>query len=787
MSLIERLTTRFLAPTPAGEPPKEGKRLPQRETAFIGLSNVMRGLRWEQYNPDQLIGQKGYGIYRKMMLDEQVKAVVHFRRDAITARDWYFEIDSADMDKEEKDERIGLANSWVEQMESPKFQDAMNGIMSSIYHGYSMTEKTFKQIEWRDKVWWGIRRLRLKPYDTFYFHVDDYGDLLRVTQKIQGVDHEVDYENFIHFVNQPDVDEYYGQSELREAYRAWYSKDNAWKLQMIWLERHAGGFLIAQPKDDFEVNENSPLWAALQNVLMNHQTGASMILPGGIEAKMEWPVANVAFQEAIDMSDFAIAKALLVPNLLGVTPETDTGSLARAETQLKAFVWTLASDAKRLVNVLNDHVFELLGEVNFGGSPEEWPRFAFKPLSDEEIHKTLDKWKEMIGARAVKLTEKDEAYIRDLLNFPDRTDDDELLHDPADAPTIPRPGGGEDDEDTGTGEEPPQPGQGQDPETGGPVSETISGRGGKVSISTTMRRAVEGRVDFTTIARRSEDVATAGTKAVTLAADSVTRELMAGVDAALDGGRVTAEEDDNPDPDEAIDALRVPRRLKGQVNKAIRTALRAGWDIGMNHAAQELDKVKGLEATVKSDRVRFVREEFFNIRSFAATGRVIDDITNVLHNVILQAAKAQKTNQQVREDLVAQLTARGLIGEELVKEVLGAVPQNIKAPNARLDTMIRTVTFEAINEARFTAFTDPGLGGFVQALEYSAVLDSRTTQVCQHMDGRVFRTDSDVWTGPVSWRPPNHFNCRSLLIAVTERDTFNEAEFPTVQPQEGFG
>lgn len=781
MGLMQTLATRFLAPGPQAQAPEAGKSLPQKEQAFIGLSNVLRGLRWEQYNPDQLIGQKGYGIYRKMMLDEQVKAVVHFRRDAITARDWYFEIDSAEMDKAEKDDRIGLANSWVEQMDPPKFQDAMNGIMSSIYHGFSMTEKTFKQIEWRDKVWWGIKRLRLKPYDTFYFHVDDYGDLFKVSQKVQGQEQELDYENFIHFVNQPDVDEYYGQSELREAYRAWYSKDNTWKLQMIWLERHAGGFLIAQPKDDFEVNENSPIWAALQDVLMNHQTGSSMIIPGGIETKMEWPVPNVAFQDAIDMADFAIAKALLVPNLLGVTPETDTGSLARAETQLKAFVWTLASDAKRLVNALNDHVFEPLAEVNFGGSHEEWPRFRFKPLSDDEVHKTIEKWKEMIGAKAVKVTEKDEAHIRDMLNFPDRTEDDELLHDPADAPPI-VPGGGP---------QPPVPGQDDPPEDDEEddttVRETIIGRGGKIVISAEMRAAVEGRVDFTTIARRGEDVISSGTVEVTKGADAVTRELMAGVDKVLEGGKVTAEDDANPDPDQAIDALSVSRRLKGQLNKAMRTALRAGWDIGMNHASAELEKARGLEASAQSHRTRFVREEFFNIRSFAATGKVIDDITGVMHNVILQAAKAQKTNLQVREDLVRQLTARGLIGTDLVKEVLGSVPENVKAPNARLDTMIRTVTFEAINEARYTAFTDPDLAGYVQALEYSAILDSRTTQVCTHMDGRVYRTDSDVWTGPTSWRPPNHFNCRSLLIAVTERDTFNEAERPTVEPQEGFG
>ena len=41
-----------------------------------------------KYNPDELIGRKGHSIYRKMLLDEQVKAVVKFKRDAITSRDF---------------------------------------------------------------------------------------------------------------------------------------------------------------------------------------------------------------------------------------------------------------------------------------------------------------------------------------------------------------------------------------------------------------------------------------------------------------------------------------------------------------------------------------------------------------------------------------------------------------------------------------------------------------------------------------------------------------------------
>ena len=104
-------------------------------------------------------------------------------------------------------------------------------------------------------------------------------------------------------------------------------------------------------------------------------------------------------------------------------------------------------------------------------------------------------------------------------------------------------------------------------------------------------------------------------------------------------------------------------------------------------------------------------------------------------------------------------------------------------PDRRLETVVRTRLFEAINEARFNFFRDPSLAGFVEALEYSAILDGRTTEVCAALDGKIYKADSAVWD---TLRPPNHFNCRSLLIAVTAQDTWSESDEPKVEPAQGF-
>jgi uncharacterized protein with gpF-like domain len=77
----------------------------------------------------------------------------------------------------------------------------------------------------------------------------------------------------------------------------------------------------------------------------------------------------------------------------------------------------------------------------------------------------------------------------------------------------------------------------------------------------------------------------------------------------------------------------------------------------------------------------------------------------------------------------------------------------------------------------------------VVALRYSAILDDRTTEICQELDDCVWHTDSDNWD---KLRPPNHYNCRSLLVPITEVDVQDglwngeESDVPSVEPQEGF-
>ena len=64
----------------------------------------------------------------------------------------------------------------------------------------------------------------------------------------------------------------------------------------------------------------------------------------------------------------------------------------------------------------------------------------------------------------------------------------------------------------------------------------------------------------------------------------------------------------------------------------------------------------------------------------------------------------------------------------------------------------------------------------MRGMEYSAIMDSRTTEVCSGLDGKIFKMSDPQLD---NLRPPNHYNCRSVLVPVTVFDDVDESAFVT--------
>src|SRR5574343_1034031 len=158
--------------------PEEKKIEVGKEEAYSETSVLYGKSDFTKYNPDDLIGRKGFAIYKKMKRDEQVKAAVKFKRDAITSRDFVFMVDEQThkISKEEAQRRINLFYHITNNLNGT-FMDALNGIMTAIENGFSMTEVVLDKVEFDGLTWQGVKALKLRPFDTFVFDVDPYGNV----------------------------------------------------------------------------------------------------------------------------------------------------------------------------------------------------------------------------------------------------------------------------------------------------------------------------------------------------------------------------------------------------------------------------------------------------------------------------------------------------------------------------------------------------------------------------------------------------------------------------------
>lgn len=79
---------------------------------------------------------------------------------------------------------------------------------------------------------------------------------------------------------------------------------------------------------------------------------------------------------------------------------------------------------------------------------------------------------------------------------------------------------------------------------------------------------------------------------------------------------------------------------------------------------------------------------------------------------------------------------------------------------------MRTVRSHVANQAYLNSFNQLGF----EYVRLVATLDGRTSKLCAHLDGTVWRIDD-----PAKRVPPLHPNCRSELVPVKKMGNFQES------------
>ena len=142
-----------------------------------------------------------------------------------------------------------------------------------------------------------------------------------------------------------------------------------------------------------------------------------------------------------------------------------------------------------------------------------------------------------------------------------------------------------------------------------------------------------------------------------------------------------------------------------------------------------------------------------------------------------QELLARSIRQGVFSGESTQEIARRLAGridfgfEGNARQIALAGGESIKVATHQIQTIVRTSVNQVQNQASQAVYA--ANKKVAPKYEYVATLDSRTSAICQRLDGQTF----DYNNGPT---PPQHFNCRSTTVPVVDFDGLQK-KYPSLE------
>ena len=397
----------FQRPSPSPISPSVG------EVVNINSFIYPSGLGIIAYNPDELTRKKGgLRVYDEMRQDEQVKACLLFKKYAVLSPGWKIEPASAN----KKD----IDNARFVEYVFGEMKGTLNAILFNVLtaldYGYSISELVWmKYVEGEYQNKFGLKAIKTKQPHYFNFDSDEFGNLREdgIILNILSGTKKLPLNKFIVFTYQKEFDNWYGTSDLRAAYRNWWSKDAIIKFWNIYLER------FGQPltRGQYSSNDSNQI-STLKTILQNLQSKTSIIHRKGdfeidfLEATRR---STGDYADALQYHNRAIARSILIPDK--ITEGGDTGAYAQAKVQFDSFLWIVQQLRGELEEtVMQEQIIKPLIKINYGNN--NYPKFRFNPITEDQKILLLQTFIDAVQKGAVLPNIEDQNKIREVLGFP---------------------------------------------------------------------------------------------------------------------------------------------------------------------------------------------------------------------------------------------------------------------------------------------------------------------------------------------------------------------------------
>jgi SPP1 gp7 family putative phage head morphogenesis protein len=695
-------------------------------------------------NPSLVVQRKSFKIFDAILLDEQVGAALAFKKLAVLSTGWKVESPPG---KPEDWEVTKFVRDNLETMHG-SFKDALRQMLTCFDYGFSVTEKIYEKID--GKLY--LRRLQtVAPHDV-RFKTDEFGVLLGLSQQgnrdpiAQGnVDaRTIPLDKLMIFSWEAQFGNWYGRSDLERAHRAWLMKDQSYVWLGMMLERYGvPPILIDYDGTTVKDDVQTKLVAAFRAF----QSGLAALIPRGEKSdslkvttiEMAGQVSSV-FVPSINLNDQHIAKAILMPGLLGLTADATEGSLARSNTHFDVFLM-VCDFARELLSeiVIQEQLVRQLVDFNFPNI-EEYPVFTLLPVGNELRKELLDTWIALAAGKVVNTSPADEAHIRKEMKFPDIETAEDSIPDDEDNPNAPPP-------------PPPNPLDPNAPkldDDGNPIEPPANDpppppSKKKFSFEPTRELTThEAKVDFAQIEQDLDGIT----------ADYIDRlrSALLKVEAAL---LSDVRRNYQPNLEYAQSVTVLPQT--DDLYTSIDAFLKDSFARGRESLRREIPQLKKNAASLPNADLDAALS-YLRAKSVQVAGVTEQKILDEVKQTLL-------TGVSKGSDLSTIMDALRLVFEPYVAQTAGV--DELLQPS-RLETIVRTNLTDVYNQGRLVEGAQAE--DFLEGWQYSAIIDGRTTEVCRLMDGVVMLPgDPNV----NSLKPPNHFNCRSLMVPIVVGETID--------------
>lgn len=703
--------------------------------------------------------------YRKMKDDDsQVASSFEVLRIAVLAKG--YEINYHGKDRELGQEMIDFLTKMFSEINTcleyrGGFAFAQRGLMDAIWSGFSPIEVVYYYNEELQKVM--VKKLKPIPPDIVDFQTDSKGNLTGIYQEDyddpnarsqynEPRGNKIPIERTLLWTYRREGSSLKGRSDFDPIYKYWYLKDFILKFWSIFTERYGAPFMFGVTKK----KRMTEFKNALKNIITRTELVGVM---GEDDVKvLETSHDGNQFENFIHYCDTQITKGMLVPNLL--LDSGKSGARSLGDTQFGLFEWRIHSLQSEMEDIWNE-LIRWVTDLNWKGV-DAYCTFNYKPLSDLDRRLLAQTFDLLIKNNVVHPVE---SWVRELLKLPE-----------ADPETIEALKTAWENKVQGISSFSPEAG----------ITPWGGDNRGQAPTQSNLSKRLEGRnntylAQDTKLVSKLESFMTKTETKLAKKLEKPVNKLIEGyveeVERQLQLSEGEGEELELQEHPVWID------NLSPIANPELEVIFTDWYDNALYDSVafteNELVSI-GMEpswtARTKTGRIKWIEENLAGLREGGQT---------------MATYGANKIPIQMYEfvqPLLIEAYQEGLRGRDLVTKLQETLGNHYS--RAYLRNVARTNMTASINSARLSLYRRRS--DFVKGVEFMAVLDERTTDICEQLDGRTFAVGGAEIE---QFTPPLHYQCRSVLSPITTLDIPEGEDFePTYQPdqitasvQEGFG